>query len=71
MSNQEGDEYIEFYSDRYGIDKLSVVKKLKNNYKKIFYAGDSEPDIKPALVADVVFAKGELVELLKKNRLKY
>lgn len=66
MSNQEGDEYIEFYSDRYGIDKLSVVKKLKNNYKKIFYAGDSEPDIKPVLVADVVFAKGELVELLKK-----
>lgn len=62
------DENSEFYSDRYGIDKLIVVEKLKKNYKKIFYAGDSEPDINPALVADVVFAKGELVELLKKEK---
>jgi 2-hydroxy-3-keto-5-methylthiopentenyl-1-phosphate phosphatase len=65
------DENSEFYSDRYGIDKLIVVEKLKNNYKKIFYAGDSEPDIKPALVADVVFAKGELVELLKKEKKEF
>ena len=65
------DESSEFYSDRYGIDKLSVVEKLKDNYKKIFYAGDSEPDIKPALVADVVFAKGELVELLKKEKKEF
>lgn len=65
------DENSEFYSDRYGIDKLTVVEKLKANYKKIFYAGDSEPDVKPALVADVVFAKGELVELLKQEKKEF
>src|SRR5471030_894486 len=32
------DENSEFYSDRYGIDKLIVVEKLKDKYKKIFYA---------------------------------
>ncbi|MBC8062688.1 MAG: MtnX-like HAD-IB family phosphatase [Clostridiaceae bacterium] len=65
------DENSEFYSDRYGIDKLIVVEKLKNNYKKIFYAGDSGPDLKPALVCDLVFAKGELVELLKEEKKEF
>jgi len=65
------DENNEFYSDRYGIDKLVVVKKLKANYKKVFYAGDSGPDLKPALVCDMVFAKGELVELLKKEKKEF
>jgi 2-hydroxy-3-keto-5-methylthiopentenyl-1-phosphate phosphatase len=50
---------------------LTVIKKLKNNYKKIFYAGDSEPDLKPALAADVVFATGELVELLKNEKKEF
>lgn len=62
------DKNSEFYSDRYGIDKLIVIEKLKRNYRKVFYAGDSEPDLKPALVADLVFAKGELVEFLKKEK---
>jgi len=65
------DENSEFYSDRYGIDKLIVVEKLKANYKKIFYAGDSGPDLSPALVCDLVFAKGELVELLKKEKKEF
>ena len=65
------DKNSEFYSERYGIDKLLVIQKLKRNYKKVFYAGDSEPDLKPALVADVVFAKGELVELLKQEKKEY
>ncbi|MGH4120228.1 MtnX-like HAD-IB family phosphatase [Clostridium sp.] len=65
------DENDEFYSDRYGIDKLIVVEKLKKNYKKIFYAGDSGPDLKPALVSDVVFAKGNLPELLKKENKEF
>lgn len=65
------DENNEFYSDRYGIDKLLVIKKLKSNYKKVFYAGDSEPDLKPALASDVVFAKGTLVELLQKENKEY
>lgn len=61
------DENSEFYSEIYGIDKLKVVKKLKKKYDKIFYAGDTEPDLKAALTADVVFAKGVLVDLLKKE----
>ena len=65
------DENSEFYSDLYGIDKLIVVQKLKANYKKVFYAGDSGPDLKPALVSDVVFAKGELRELLKKEKKQF
>ncbi|MCB2295995.1 MtnX-like HAD-IB family phosphatase [Clostridium algoriphilum] len=65
------DEHDEFYSDRYGIDKLIVVEKLKANYKKVFYAGDSGPDLQPALVSDVVFAKGKLVELLKKEKKEF
>jgi len=48
-----------------------VVEKLRKNYKKIFYAGDSGPDLKPALASDLIFAKGELVELLKKENKEF
>lgn len=61
------DEKNEFYSDIYGIDKMKVVKSLKSKYDKIFYAGDSEPDLNAALLADVIFARGSLVQLLKKE----
>lgn len=61
------DEKNEFYSDIYGIDKMKVVKSLKNKYDKIFYAGDSEPDLNASLLADVIFARGSLVQLLKKE----
>lgn len=60
-----------FYSEIYGIDKLKVVKSIKEKYEKIFYAGDSEPDVKAALIADVVFAKGELVDLLKEQKKEF
>lgn len=65
------DENNEFYSDIYGIDKMKVVKKLKAKYDKIFYAGDSEPDLKAALLADVVFAKAKLVDLLKQEKKEF
>ena len=65
------DEKDEFYSDRYGIDKLLVVEKIKQQYKKVFFAGDSGPDVKPALISDVVFAKGELVQLLEKEKAEF
>jgi len=61
------DENSEYYSEIYGIDKMKVVKNLRSKYKKIFYAGDSEPDLRAALLADVVFAKGELIDFLKKE----
>lgn len=65
------DKNSDFYSEIYGIDKYKVVKKLKEKYDKVFYAGDSEPDLKPALIADVIFAKGGLVELLEKENKEF
>lgn len=65
------DETSEFYSSIYGIDKEKVVKKLKEKYNFIFYAGDSEPDLKAALISDVVFARGSLSELLRENDKKF
>lgn len=59
------DKNSEFYSEIYGIDKSKVIKKLKGQYDKIFYAGDSEPDLKAALLSDVIFSKAQLSELLK------
>lgn len=53
-----------YYSERYGIDKGLVVESLKKEYKKVYYAGDSGPDVNAALQADTVFARGELTLLL-------
>lgn len=63
----ELDKTGEFYSDIYGIDKKKVVEKLKEKYDFVFYAGDSDPDVDAALISDVVFAKGKLVELLQEK----
>ncbi|MFL0250055.1 MtnX-like HAD-IB family phosphatase [Clostridium neuense] len=67
----ELDKTNEFYSDIYGIDKGKVVKKLKESYDFVFYAGDSEPDLNAALIADVVFAKSSLQKLLEERNKKY
>ena len=65
------DETSEFYSPIYGINKSKVVSKLKEKYDKVFYAGDSEPDLKAAMLADVIFARGSLVELLEKENKEF
>lgn len=65
------DENSEFYSDSCGIDKLSVALKLKKKYKKIIYAGDSGPDLAPALISDLVFAKSSLVKLLEDKKKEF
>lgn len=57
----------EFYSERYGIDKELVVKYFRKQYEVIAYIGDSAPDYKASLHADIRFAKGELIELCEKN----
>lgn len=63
------DDKSDFYSNIYGIDKSKIVEKLKEDYEKVFYAGDSEPDLNAALIADVVFARGSLIEMLRsKNK---
>lgn len=53
-----------FYSPLFGIDKGKVLRHLKKNCDKLYFAGDSEPDLSAALEADVVFAKGELIPFL-------
>ncbi|MBC7960410.1 MAG: MtnX-like HAD-IB family phosphatase, partial [Vallitaleaceae bacterium] len=56
-----------YYSPIYGVDKERVVLEHKEKYKKVYFAGDSEPDLKAALAADLVFAKGELIPLLESH----
>lgn len=60
-----------FYSELFGINKGEVMKSLKTSYDKMYFAGDTEPDLTAALEADVVFAKGELIPLLEKNNKPY
>lgn len=57
------------YSKRYGIDKSKVIKKLKDTYEKVYFAGDSEPDSHPAAYADLTFAKNDLIRLLKEQKI--
>lgn len=61
----------EYYSSIYGVDKEKVVLEHKKEYEKVFFAGDSEPDFKAALAADLVFAKGELRHLLHEAQKPY
>lgn len=60
-----------FYSPRYGIDKEKVVQYFKDQYEYIMYAGDSAPDYKASLLADLRFAKDELIPLYEKAGEKY
>lgn len=60
-----------FYSEVFGIDKGKVLRHYKNDYEKIYFAGDTEPDLAAALEADVIFAKGELISLLEHNNKAY
>ncbi|MGG6431893.1 MtnX-like HAD-IB family phosphatase [Anoxybacillus sp. D401a] len=59
------------YSERYGIDKSSVVRTLKQTYETVYFIGDSEPDVHAAKVADVTFAKGALQSLLRKQHIPF
>lgn len=56
-----------FYSPRYGVDKEKVVLDYKQRYKKVYYAGDSEPDLKAAVHADIAFARDQLQDMLLAN----
>lgn len=67
----EADESSPFYSELYGIDKEKVMCHYKTLYKKVCFAGDSEPDFGAAKHADVIFAKNELAHLLDQAGIKY
>lgn len=60
-----------FYSELFGIDKGKVMRHFRDDFDIIYFAGDTEPDLGAALEADVVFAKGELIPLLKENNKPY
>lgn len=60
-----------FYSPRYGIDKVGVVQSFRDEYDLIMYAGDSAPDYKASLLADVRFAKAGLISLFDESGEKY
>lgn len=60
-----------YYSDQYGIDKVKIVKELKEQYEKVYYAGDSMLDMEACILSDVIFAKGKLQALLEDRGIKY
>lgn len=65
------DESAPHYSALFGIDKGQVVESLRDEYDVIYFAGDSEPDLKAAENADYVYAKEQLAELMDKKGLSY
>lgn len=65
------DETSPYYSDVYGINKEAVALHYKTVGKKLYFAGDSEPDFWAAKHADVVFAKNELARIMDAHGLSY
>lgn len=65
------DENIWYHSERYGIDKSKVIRKLKTKYESVYFIGDSEPDSHPAVDADITFAKGVLQSLLRERKIPF
>ncbi len=58
------DPESEYYSDIWGVNKEKVILTLKQKYSKVYFAGDSEPDIGAAKAADCAFARNDLQQLL-------
>ncbi|WP_096435037.1 MtnX-like HAD-IB family phosphatase [Alteribacter populi] len=59
------------YHERYGIDKSKVIQKLQEDYEKVYFIGDSEPDSHPAVYADVTFAKDGLKDILRSRNVPF
>lgn len=51
-----------YYNAQVGISKAAIIKKLKALGYEVVFAGDGPPDIAPAQLSDVVFAKKYLLE---------
>ncbi len=60
-----------FHCPVFGINKEKVVASYKEKYKKIFYAGDSYVDFYASKLANFIFAKKNLVKILKMFNLKF
>lgn len=60
-----------YYSEVFGLNKRQVIEDLKKEYDRVFFAGDSEPDLEAAKASDLAFAKSELKELLLREKYKF
>lgn len=60
-----------YYDAKVGISKAAVVQKLKNEGYFVVFAGDGPPDVAPAALADVVFAKKILRERCPEHGIDY
>ena len=56
-----------YYDEKTGISKRKLVKMLKDGGYYVIFAGDGPPDIEPAGLADVVFAKKMLLDMCVKQ----
>jgi 2,3-diketo-5-methylthio-1-phosphopentane phosphatase len=65
------DTTTSYYSTRYGVDKEKVVRACKEAYRHLYYAGDSGPDLKAAMLAEVAYAKNQLQTLLDRENHPY
>ncbi|MHB8063057.1 MAG: MtnX-like HAD-IB family phosphatase [Ruminiclostridium sp.] len=65
------DPKSEFYSEIWGVDKEKVILTLKQKYTKVYFAGDSEPDMGAAKAADCAFARNDLKELLSAENISF
>lgn len=53
-----------FASELYGVDKQALAVHLADEYDRMIFVGDSQPDLTAAMAADLAFAKGALQPLL-------
>lgn len=59
-----------YYDKAVGISKAAVVRELQKQGYEVIYAGDGPPDVEPAKIADVVFAKKTLLERCRELGIK-
>ncbi len=55
-----------FYDKDVGISKSKIIEKLKSDGYFVIFAGDGPPDVAPAMLSDVVFARKYLLSECQK-----
>lgn len=65
------DKTKEYYSETFGVDKGKAVEIIKRDADFLFFAGDSRPDYYAAKVADYIFAKHQLADILREQNIRF
>ena len=62
-----------FFSPTLGVDKVLVVRRYLSEGRTVAFAGDGFPDVEPARLvpSDLRFARGDLGEVLRQERLPF